>query len=66
VKITINGEEHNFTRQLMVADLLAELQLDPRKLAFEQNLAIIPASEYSGTAIMEGDRIEIVNFIGGG
>jgi thiamine biosynthesis protein ThiS len=66
VKIIINGEEHFFSKQLAVADLLAELQLDPRKIAFEQNLAIIPCSEYSNTAIMEGDRIEIVNFIGGG
>jgi thiamine biosynthesis protein ThiS len=66
VKITINGEEHFFDQSLVVSDLLARLALDPKKIAIEQNLAIVPCSEYQATAIMEGDRIEIVSFIGGG
>ncbi len=66
MKITINGEEYNFSRQLVVKDLLLELQLDPKKIAIEQNLAIVPCSEYEETPILEGDKIEIIQFMGGG
>lgn len=66
MKITINGEEYNFNRQMVVKDLIKELQLDTQKIAIEQNLAIVPCSEYDSTAICEGDRIEIVQFMGGG
>ena len=46
--------------------LMQQLALDIRKVAVEQNLAIVPRSAYSATPIMDGDRIEIVGFIGGG
>jgi thiamine biosynthesis protein ThiS len=66
VKITINGEQHVIEGQINVAQLLVNLELNPKKIAVEQNLAIVPLSEYESTAIMDGDNIEIVNFIGGG
>ena len=49
-----------------VAGLVAELGLDARKVAVERNLEIVPRSTYSATALADGDRIEIVTFIGGG
>jgi len=49
-----------------LAALIAVLGLDARKVAVERNLAIVPRSLYAGTALAEGDRIEIVHFIGGG
>ena len=49
-----------------VAGLVAALGLDPRKVAVERNLEIVPRSAYGRTPIAEGDRIEIVSFIGGG
>ena len=63
--VKINGEERE-TTALGVAQLLAELGLDPRKVAVERNLSIVPRSLHSETALAEGDRIEIVQFVGGG
>lgn len=64
--LTINGEERAFGALLNVAALVAELGLDARKVAVERNLEIVPRSAYLQTAIADGDRIEIVHFIGGG
>ena len=64
--LTINGEQRSFTVLSSVAALVAELGLDARKVAVERNLEIVPRSAYAKTAIAEGDRIEIVHFIGGG
>ena len=64
--LTINGEERAFGALSNVAALVAELGLDARKVAVERNLEIVPRSAYLETAIADGDRIEIVHFIGGG
>ena len=49
-----------------LSDLVATLGLDPRKVAVERNLEIVPRSLYAATPLADGDRIEIVHFIGGG
>ncbi|KRB44629.1 sulfur carrier protein ThiS [Phenylobacterium sp. Root700] len=64
--LTINGEERAFGTLSTLAALVAELGLDARKVAVERNLEIVPRSAYLQTAIADGDRIEIVHFIGGG
>lgn len=64
--LTINGEQKAFDGMSSVAALVAELGLDPRKVAVERNLEIVPRSAYGQTALADGDRIEIVHFIGGG
>ena len=64
--LTINGEQRAFGALSNVAALVAELGLDARKVAVERNLEIVPRSAYMQTAIEDGDRIEIVHFIGGG
>ena len=64
--LTINGEERAFGALSNVAALVAELGLDARKVAVERNLESGPRSAYLQTAIADGDRIEIVHFIGGG
>ena len=64
--LTINGEERAFGALSNVAALVAELGLDARKVAVERNLEIVPRSAYLQTAIADGDRVEIVHFIGGG
>lgn len=66
MRLTINGEERVFRRSLDVAALLAELGIEPRKIAVERNRAIVPKSLYAATALGDGDRIEIVQFVGGG
>lgn len=66
MRLTINGEEQSFPAALTVAQLLDRLGLDPRKVALERNLEIVPRSAYGQTLVGDGDRLEIVHFIGGG
>jgi sulfur carrier protein len=64
--LTINGEARAVGDLRDLAALVTSLGLDPRKVAIERNLEIVPRSAYSATPIADGDRIEIVHFIGGG
>lgn len=66
MRILLNGEERTFDGVATVAALVATLDLDPRKVAVERNLEIVPRSTYADAPVMDGDRIEIVTFIGGG
>jgi thiamine biosynthesis protein ThiS len=66
VAITVNDEAHEVPAPATVADLLARIGLDTRKVAVERNLEIVPRSAYAATALAAGDRLEIVHFIGGG
>jgi sulfur carrier protein len=66
VNLTLNGEPRAFSDVRDLAGLVARLGLDVSKIAVERNLAIIPRSAYAATALAEGDRIEIVHFVGGG
>ena len=65
-QITVNGQARPVANLVFISDLVAELQLDMRKVAIEQNLKIVPRSAYTTTRICDGDAIEIVGFIGGG
>ena len=66
MRISINGENRTFDAPITVAALLAELGFDARKIAVERNREIVRRSAFADTALGEGDRIEIVHFIGGG
>ena len=66
ISITVNGERREIPGPATVADLLARIGLDLRKVAVERNLEIVPRSTYAATALAAGDQLEIVHFIGGG
>ncbi len=66
MQVTINGEARELVRPLSAERLLDQLGLDARKVALERNLEIVPRSALRQTEIREGDRLEIVHFIGGG
>jgi thiazole synthase len=66
LRLSLNGEVREFPSPLTVEGLLKHLALDPRKVAVERNLEIVPRSTYEGVGLAEGDRLEIVHFIGGG
>jgi len=66
LNLTVNGEPRSFEGLADVAGLVRALGLDGRKVAVERNLEIVPRSAYGRTPLAEGDRIEIVHFIGGG
>ncbi|MGZ3306431.1 MAG: sulfur carrier protein ThiS [Asticcacaulis sp.] len=65
VKILLNGEEREVTAPNLIA-LIDEIGLDGRKLAVERNYEIVPRSTYHETPLNDGDRLEIVHFVGGG
>ena len=66
MRITLNGEPYDLEEPLSVADLLVRLAIDPRRVAVEHNLAILRRPLFAETLVHEGDRVEIVNFVGGG
>ena len=65
MRIEVNGDTKQTAARTILA-LVVELGLDPRKVAVERNLEIVPKSLHSETALAVGDRIEIVQFVGGG
>jgi thiazole synthase len=66
LRVIVNGEERRFETQMSIRGILAELGLNPAKIAVERNLEIVPRSRYGEVLVGDGDRIEIVHFIGGG
>jgi thiazole synthase len=66
MQITLNGETRRLEAAQSVRTLLESLGLDPAKIAVERNLEIVPRGAYGQVALADGDRLEIVHFIGGG
>lgn len=64
--ITLNGERYELEQPVTVIDLLARLDIDPRRVAIEHNLNIIRRQTFCDVIVKEGDSVEIVNFVGGG
>jgi thiamine biosynthesis protein ThiS len=65
IDLFVNGEGVRFAGG-NILDLITELEVDRRKVAIEHNHQIVPRSLYAATSLAQGDRIEIVHFIGGG
>jgi len=66
ITITLNGDRFELAGPVTVSGLLAELQIDPRRVAVEHNLVVVRRAAYDTTMVLDGDQIEIVNFVGGG
>jgi thiamine biosynthesis protein ThiS len=66
LRITLNGEPHDLAGPLTVNELLAQLQIDGRRVAVEHNLTVLKRDAFDRTTVNGGDEIEIVNFVGGG
>ena len=65
ISVILNGEQRQ-VRAGSIADLVASLGLDVKKVAVERNRAIVPRSTLADVALAEGDALEIVHFVGGG
>lgn len=65
MRIQVNGEPREVAAATVLA-LVEELGLNVRKVAVERNLEIVPRSLHAATPIADGDRIELVQFVGGG
>ncbi|MCE9524332.1 MAG: sulfur carrier protein ThiS [Alphaproteobacteria bacterium] len=66
MQLTVNGESHTLPGPISLLGLIEHFGLEPRKVAIERNLEIVPRSVYADTQLGEGDRLEIVHFVGGG
>jgi thiamine biosynthesis protein ThiS len=67
LQIQINGENRELSHhQIVLAELVRELGLAPQRIAVEVNKRIVRRDEWDQTTINDGDRIEIVHFVGGG
>ena len=68
LQITLNGQAREFPLSLgaFVSDLLVHLELKGDRIAVEQNGTILPRALWAATTVADGDRFEIVHFVGGG
>jgi thiamine biosynthesis protein ThiS len=66
MQITVNGESREVEEGCSVASLLSDLGLKPERVAVELNLMIVDRQAFEQITLHQGDRIEVVGFIGGG
>ncbi|HKW75825.1 MAG TPA: sulfur carrier protein ThiS [Terriglobales bacterium] len=64
--LQLNGESRDFPDGLTLAGLIAQLGMKPDRVAVELNLEIAPRGSWETIALKNGDRLEIVHFVGGG
>lgn len=64
--ITLNGDHFELDQPLTVSALLAQLEIDARRVAVEHNLVVLKRDAFDRVIVQEGDAVEIVNFVGGG
>ena len=66
IRVQLNGKEREIAAGLTVQTLLESLGLDPRMVVVERNREIIQRARYGEVKVGEGDRLELVHFVGGG
>ena len=66
MQIHVNGERRELKDESQLSDLLQELSLAPERVAVELNHEVVRRNDWPNTILKEGDRVEIVHFVGGG
>jgi sulfur carrier protein len=66
IEIVVNGEPRQIVRGTTVASLLADLGVEPRQVAVEVNLELVPRTRHAERALAAGDNLEVVTLVGGG
>jgi len=66
LRIQINGESREVSEDPTLSDLIDELSLPPARIAIELNGEVVRRSDWVNTMVGEGDRLEVVHFVGGG
>jgi thiamine biosynthesis protein ThiS len=66
MNLVINGEERSFGPSLTLASLVEQLGMKQDRVAVELNRSIVPRQQWAETSLSDGDRLEIVHFVGGG
>jgi sulfur carrier protein len=66
IDVVINGQSRSVNVGTTVAQLIADLGFGDRRVAVERNRNVVPRAEHASTILSEGDRLEVVTFVGGG
>lgn len=66
MKVRLNGQERDLPEGATLGDLVRALGLEPSRIAVERNGQVVPKARYDAEVLSEGDRLEIVHFVGGG
>lgn len=66
MQVIVNEKAQEVAHGTTVAILLEQLKMEPKYLAVERNLELVPRAEHGGCVLAEGDRLEIVTLVGGG
>ncbi|NIQ97623.1 MAG: sulfur carrier protein ThiS [Desulfuromonadales bacterium] len=64
--LTVNGKARELEAETSITGLLEQLELDPQRVAVELNRDIVPRERFGDTSLADGDRVEVVQFVGGG
>jgi sulfur carrier protein len=66
MRLVINAKEQTFEGSLTLAQLVEQLGMKSDRVAVELNRDIVPRAQWPATTLSDGDRLEIVHFVGGG
>ncbi len=66
MKITINGEEREFKEGVSLADVIKELNLEGKVMAAAKNMQIVKQDKWAKEMLQNGDKLELLDFVGGG
>lgn len=66
MRLVVNGEERQVAASTTVKQLLVSLGLGDTLVAVERNEEVVPRARHESTELEEGDRVEVVHFVGGG
>jgi len=66
IQIQVNGEPRGCQAGTSISDLLRDLEIKTERVAVELNLEILDRNDFERRTLQEGDRVEILSFIGGG
>lgn len=66
ITVRVNGVERTVAAGATIVGLLEELGLGGKRVAVERNQAVVPRARHAETTLVDGDRLELVTFVGGG
>lgn len=66
LRVQVNGEARELPAELTLTELVRQLALAPERLAIELNREVVRRARWAETVLRDGDRVEIVHFVGGG
>ena len=66
MKIIVNGEEREYQDNISLQELIAELNIEEKVMASAVNMEIVKKDKWNNHILKEGDRVELLHFVGGG